>query len=427
MVANWREAVIAAPPGEPQRFELGAVSIDVRDRAHRLAGRALLASLATAVPLAFVVGAVLVFIPLAAALTWVITMLLPRLRSVGPGPGAIEVRGDALTVIVDVPRRARVERCFTVAELARGYRTDDEVRLETRKGETIALGIDSAATGEALLRALRLDARRRVLEVPLASIASRVPGAVTLAWIVAVLQGPSILLVPLLLVLGLTGPRDMTGVVVLLVPSLIALLLVAAAFCVLRRRRAAIGMDGIVFRRVLRERFYPYGAIANVALAPRGVTLALRSGTRVRLRTRGFWSMAEADPAALALFERIETARAAATLHDVQAKLPLLERRGRTAEAWRAHLTTLVSTAGYRTGAVTARDLAAVIDDAALSAEHRVAATLALSATEPEEARTRARIAAAACADPHLRAALDHAAEGELDEGQLDRVVACGR
>ncbi len=92
----------------------------------------------------------------------------------------------------------------------------------------------------------------------------------------------------------------------------------------------------------------------------------------------------------------------------------------------RAHLAGLMDTSGYRAGAVTARDLGAVIDDATLSAEHRVAATLALRAAEPEEARTRARIAAAACADGELRAALDRAGDGEIDDGQLDRVVARG-
>jgi hypothetical protein len=86
-------------------------------------------------------------------------------------------------------------------------------------------------------------------------------------------------------------------------------------------------------------------------------------------------------------------------------------------------LASLIRAAGYRTGAVTARDLAAVIEDATLSAEHRVGATLALQAADPEEARAHARLAAAACADKDLRVALEQAAEGELDEEQLARLA----
>jgi hypothetical protein len=415
------------PPGEPRRFALVAASVDVRARVQRLAGWALLFSLVVMVPLAIAVTGFLVFVPLAAALVWLTMMLLPRLRSVGPRPGVLEIEGSALTLTVNVTRGEPVRYLVQVADLVRGFRTDDEVRLETRSGVSLALGIDDAATGEAVLGALGLDARQRVLSVSLPCIASRVPGAATFAWIIGVLQAPGVLLLPLGVLQVLFGGTRSEGSVYVLGFGLVEVLILSLTLRVLLRRPVAIGMDGIVFRRFLRRRFYPYRAIADVTLVHGGVTLALRSGRQVRLRTTGFWSRSGFDDDARALFERVETARAAASGHDVQAKLPLLERRGRSAADWRAHLSALVGKAGYRSGAVTVRDLAAVIDDAGLEAEYRVAATLALAAAEPEEARARGRIAAAACADGELRAALDHAAEGELDEAKLDRLVARGR
>ena len=407
---------------ETQRFELGAVSIDIRDRARRTAGWALVFCVVAWWPLVLFAGGLMGFLPLGAFAVWVITMLLPRLRSVGPVAGTVAIDASSLTLTVQPPGRARYQRRFARTQLTRGYRTDDEVQLETRRGEMLSLGIDSAATGEALLGALGLDARRRVLEVPLANIASRFPGGVTLAWIMLVCQSPSMVVIPFALLMMLSTSASP----VMFAFASVETILLAATISVLRPRSAAIGMDGIVYRRFLRKRFYPYSGVASVVRGTSGVVVELRSGEPLHLRTRGFWSRSGPDATTEALLERIETARAAASGHDVRAKLPLLERRARSAAEWRAHLSTLVGAAGYRTGAVTARDLAAVIEDATLSAEHRVAATLALQAAEPAEARTRARIAAAACADKGLRVALDQAAEGELDEEHLARLTARG-
>ncbi len=122
------------------------------------------------------------------------------------------------------------------------------------------------------------------------------------------MQAPGLILLPFLLVFQLSqgGPSSFSPLLVSLLGEIV---LVSGAAAVLRRRVVAIGMDGIVFRRFVRRRFYPYGAIADVTLAFGGVTLTLRSGRRVRLRTLGFWSRARLDDDARALFERIETAR----------------------------------------------------------------------------------------------------------------------
>jgi hypothetical protein len=223
---------------------------------------------------------------------------------------------------------------FARTELTRGFRTDDEVRLETRRGETLVLSIDSVATGEALLGALGLDARHRVLEVPIANIASRVPGGSTFAWIMIVLQSPGVVIFPFALITTLEA-GTLSHSLPTLALTVVALLTLAASVSAVRQRSAAIGMDGIVFRRFLREHFYPYSAVTGVAHTTAGVLLTLSSGRSVHLRTRGFWARSAADEAALALFERIETARAAASGHDVRATLPRVERRARSAGEWR--------------------------------------------------------------------------------------------
>ncbi len=357
---------------------------------------------------------------------WVVAALSPRLRWVGPHPGAVEIQGDALTVSVDDPKRGARSWSCALRDVKRGFRTDDEVRLETRQGKTIVLYIDGATMGEEVLRAAGQDARQRVLEVPLASIASRVPGATTLGWIALLFQGiPALISVPFLLVMALSDKYWRgDGLAFGLAYFAFEALLLAACVKILRRRPAAIGADGIRFRRFFRRRFYPYRAITDVSLSEGRVTLSLQDGESVRMRTVSWWPRAGIDEAALALHGRIEAARAAASpLRDVRAKLSLLDRRGRAPAAWRAHLASLLGRSDYRTGALTAGDLTSVIEDASLSAEHRVAAAVALSASEPEEARARTRIAAAASADDDLRLALDQAAEGEIDEGRLDRLA----
>lgn len=64
-----------------------------------------------------------------------------------------------------------------------------------------------------------------------------------------------------------------------------------------------------------------------------------------------------------------------------------------------------------------------MVVDPHVPAEQRIAAALALSASEAPEDRREARIAAESCADAELRAALEAAAEGKLDERRLKRAT----
>ena len=97
--------------------------------------------------------------------------------------------------------------------------------------------------GEEVLRAAGQDARRRVLEMPLASVASRVPAVTTLAWLALVFQGlPSLIVIPVLLVLALTGASNVPESLFLLgfaTPG--EAIFLAACIKVLLPRRVAIG------------------------------------------------------------------------------------------------------------------------------------------------------------------------------------------
>ena len=63
-------------------------------------------------------------------------------------------------------------------------------------------------------------------------------------------------------------------------------------------------------------------------------------------------------------------------------------------------------------------DLEDLVNDAAVPPRQRIAAAIAMS--DDDEGKARVRIAAEATADEALRAALDAAAEGEIDERRLD-------
>jgi hypothetical protein len=416
------------PPDAPEetsptrRFESTAISVDVLARVRRLAiGLCAIAALVLIPLVRFQLSPLGLGLVAGTLALWVITVFLPRLRWIGPGPGLLAVEDDAIVVRVDRPRRAPSERRILLAAIKAGYRTDDEVRLETHARDVVAIAIDRAETGEAILHALGHDARRRVLEVPIASIASRWRGLTFFVWLSLLSQLPGALAFWLAAVFLLLGGQGWETTLFMLGGALLETSLFALGARLVRQRVVAIGTDGIVYRQLLRKRFHPYSSIVDVGSMPGGVYVTLRSGKQLRLRTRSAWGSG-VDPIAQALRERIQTARSAArSATDVQTKLPLLERRGRPAQEWRDDLAALVGKSGYRIGAVTVADLRAVIEDTTLSPEHRIGASLALAASDPAEARARARIAAASCADHDLQAALEHAAEGEIDDAGLSR------
>jgi hypothetical protein len=225
----------------------------------------------------------------------------------------------------------------------------------------------------------------------------------------------------------------------------------------LRRGEVVVGTDGVALEGFGKRRFVAYSRVRRVARDPRGVRLYLNDGVSLLLPTLVDAGAplpvtpgvdAAIDPASMkhgiprggrfddfyrkdlarreALFERIEQAMSARGQSRVsQVQLAQLDRQRRSLSVWREDLRALLAVegSGYRGAALGSDQLAEVVEDAGAPTERRVAAAIALSSKGDPEARRRVRIAVEACADRDLRAALERAAEGEIEEAELHRAM----
>jgi hypothetical protein len=205
----------------------------------------------------------------------------------------------------------------------------------------------------------------------------------------------------------------------------------------LGRREVVIGTDGIVIPGFLRRRFIPHSTVAGIERDGFGIVLRLRDGGSVRLPVRAARRAplpldppapgASSEDAELreVLYRRIHDAMSVRAGPVASRALDELERKGMPLATWRARLRGLLAKEGsYRAPEVGGADLRAIVADPAAPAERRVAAAVALSTSDDVEDRRQVRIAVDACADADLRAALEEAAEGEIDERRLGRLTA---
>jgi hypothetical protein len=194
------------------------------------------------------------------------------------------------------------------------------------------------------------------------------------------------------------------------------------------RARLVVGADGFTTRFFGRERFYPFKDVLMVrAIAPpidpRPVVTAvlLRSGARLHL-VAPERPVSDADRGAEsralhahldAAFERWKSGGAAAGT-DASA---LFARGASTAAEWLARIDAIGRDGGarYRVAAPSAEVLARIAGDAASSSEVRVGAAAALARSGVDGKRA-VRVAADACADPALRAALTAIGAAESDD-----------
>jgi hypothetical protein len=199
-----------------------------------------------------------------------------------------------------------------------------------------------------------------------------------------------------------------------------------------------VGADGVAIEARHRRRFVPYAEIDRVARAEHGVIVDLRDGSRLDLPVQarilqplpggpepvaGVAGGHEALHRRELLLSRIHDAIEASSGGAAVARLDVLDRKDRPVDAWRDALRALFDRMGsYRGPHLTAEQLLNVVADARVVPERRVAAAVALSASDDRELRRRVRITASACADDDLRAAIEHGAEGEIDETALERV-----
>jgi hypothetical protein len=214
---------------------------------------------------------------------------------------------------------------------------------------------------------------------------------------------------------------------------------------VMMRREAIVGTDGVVVEGYGTRRHIPYPRVVEVVRDARGVVLVLHGGQRVLLPTltdsREPLPTGE-DPHPTqprgdvvtrdALLARIQEAMGSAYATTArQTQLAQLDRHGEDVAVWRERLRVLAGAGaeggGYRGLTIDGDTLVDIVGDAGVAPERRVAAAVALACVGDERAWSGVRIAVDACADEDLRAALEQASEGEIDDRALRRLEVRSR
>jgi hypothetical protein len=200
---------------------------------------------------------------------------------------------------------------------------------------------------------------------------------------------------------------------------LFAVILTHITASTFRPKEVIVGSDGIRVQGVHRHEF-SHSQIDRAEAQDDKLVLFLRGSTRLISHVA-----ASGEPGVVAgLAERINQAVERARKGPEERPVAgLLDPAGRPLVVWREALRTLVPDAGYRTSGVTRESLIEVLEDPAAPPGRRIGAALALRGAEHPESRARIRIVADACVDDALRQALEEAAEDELAENTLRRVL----
>jgi hypothetical protein len=331
------------------------------------------------------------------------------------GPGTLRVEGGELVVT-----RGDDERRIAVAALREGFASPftREVELVRRDGERLRARVEDAEAARALLAAAGLDATRRTVRMAL--------GETTFLDALSILLGP-LVVVPVLGALArVLPPRSVPGQGAARMLLFYALF-VALMALVFRGMRAlfgpaevVVGADGVIVRRLGRDRFVAFDELTGVDVGRDRVELAVRGGRAVRARARHLVTERREQ-----LRARIDEAWTAWRRGADDAEAPArLSRRGRDLAAWRVQLGRVVASVGrYRDSPLEQERVVRVREDASAPVGTRLGAALAL-AELGGEARERVRIAARAAANPRVRVLLGAVAAGTIDDATLEAATA---
>lgn len=186
-----------------------------------------------------------------------------------------------------------------------------------------------------------------------------------------------------------------------------------------------VGTDGVAIQRRGRDEYVPYEELEAVEAKAETVLIRRVDGTTDSLSTRTAQGGDKGDPdQVLEVVAAIQAAMEARGLSRSAGARALVERQGRTIDAWRAALVGLVERGSdYRQSSLTSEDLVRVLEDPSAPPEQRIGAALGLrglAGPEGEGTLSKIRIAAAATANPRVRIALSKAADDELDEAAVE-------
>ncbi|WP_438023866.1 hypothetical protein [Sorangium sp. So ce233] len=281
------------------------------------------------------------------------------------------------------------------------------VELRLRRGQVLEVQVAREKDGARLLAALGIGPAERRVAIALGGANRQlVAGCAAL---------PLAMCFWFAVVTAFLGPffSNITQLVALLALPLLSTWLIRRAA---RPTQVVVGSDGVRVERPFSSAWLPYKELA--AIDTYGDRLVLsRPGGYHPLVLRAGADLIEA------VARRIREAHRRAAGGDVSRRAEALERRGRDLAAWRDDLRKLQRAADYRGAALTPEDVLHTLDDADAPRDRRIGAALFLRVAGYPEAQERIRVAAGATADDALRAALEQAAEEELDDASLARAL----
>ncbi len=329
--------------------------------------------------------------------TWIASLIAGRLEQAGTH----RVRLDGGALVLDQEGRApqRIERAeIHNATIGRS----GALELEIAGGRRLVLALPGDRAREVLAALGLAPGQRRAV------FRWRAPGPAAAGALFGLLS-------PLLLLFAVRTPP----VAVLTVPLFSGIPWLLSAWCaeLASQQTVTVGSDGVALFLRGRRRVVTFAELREVRASGSGLDLVLEDG-RVVAVLAGRHDPRLRDAMARWIASALEQARARAAGARRRVELPGSE--GATFEELRAAAArTLAPSAGFRSAEVSADEVAAVLDDPTAPLRQRIAAALALSASEQASGKTTVRAAAGATVHPRLRVALEAAANDELDEEML--------
>lgn len=325
--------------------------------------------------------------------------------------GTVNVTGGDLCFRGNrIATRSELRQAFVVTTKEMTF-----VRLERHgKSTPLFVRVAHADEGDALVRALGLDAKSTAAEMTIASTLLGMPiGKQLMVMLLPVVGFVASFIVLAGLPKEMVGPIFGAGIV-----ALVAYVLTMT----LAPTSVRIGTDGVEARWLGQRRFYAFTAIQSFQAyvdhhgtkVHHGVELRLRDGTFARLPTgQGRTARDEASR----LLHRIRAAHEARSAGHVARTTDLLARTNADTTEWIRALKRVGAGAfDHRRAAVRIDDLLAVVEDASLPPLQRASAAVAAVASGEEDASRRVRVAASATASPELRKVLARIADTTEEE-----------
>ncbi|WP_437587269.1 hypothetical protein [Sorangium sp. So ce1000] len=350
------------------------------------------------------------FLTLLSSLLAFVLALVSALLDITPiarrGPARVAAGAAGLRVSFGA-----VERSIPRVEIRSGLVLSEprvRVELHLRRGRVLEVQVAREEDGARLLAALGIGPTERRVAVSLGSVNRElVAGCVGLPafmvlWLITV--------APLSRPLSGGHPGPVVAWFALTLGS--TWLLRRAA----RRTRIVVGTDGVRVDRAFSTVWLPYAELDSVRTLGGRLLLSRRGG-------RGSVVLRTGDNLTEALARRIREAHEGAAVGAAPRGADVLERRGRELAVWREDLRKLLAGGDYRAAGVTPEDALRTLGDADAPRDRRVGAALLLRIACHPEAQERIRVAAGATADDALSAALERAAEDEVDEAALARAL----